>query len=95
MQRGLSQGTITDEDIDTVEPRVYEWATETNQWITSNIGEVASARFLDNSKSLSFHTTIEGEHAPEKVRLRNRALVALRAWLENLTTLIESSAYDA
>jgi hypothetical protein len=64
------------------------WTTETANWIGENIGLAARAKFLDRSSApfLIYDRKVNDTH--------NNIINALVAYRKNLSTLIETSAWD-
>lgn len=64
------------------------WATNTANWIGTNLGPAARAKFLDRSSApfLMYNAAANEKH--------NTIINALTAFRKNLSTLIETSAWD-
>lgn len=68
---------------------VEAWVNETNNWIRVNLGDAASAKFLDIAAGswLHWNRAINEQH--------NAVINDMVRWTGNLTKLIESDAWDA
>jgi len=80
--------TISDQDFKTYSDMIDAWATQTANWIGENLGAAARAKFLDRSSApfLMYNAAANEKH--------NNIINALTAFRKNLSTLIETSAWD-
>jgi hypothetical protein len=64
------------------------WANDTSKWMLENMGESARDRFLDYGPGFSFNCdrAVNEQH--------NTIINLTSAFRKNLTTLIESDAWD-
>ncbi len=79
---------ISSEDFQIYSDNVNNWATSAANWIGENLGAAARAKFLDRSSVpyLSYGRQVNDQH--------NAIINALVAFGKNLSTLIETSAWD-
>jgi|SRR6185437_4845710 membrane protein implicated in regulation of membrane protease activity len=79
---------ISDEDFKKYSDAADEWVNRTATWINNNLGEAATARFLDRSGAMSFSysAAVNEQH--------NNIINALTAFRKNLSILIETNAWD-
>jgi hypothetical protein len=80
--------TISDEDFKKYAASVDAWLNEAAGWIEVNLGTAAKAKFLDRSSApfLMYDAAANTQH--------NNILNAITAFRKNLSTLIETNAWD-
>jgi hypothetical protein len=80
--------SITEADFKKYSDAVDAWLNVAANWIGENLGEAAKAKFLDRSSApfLMYDAAANTQH--------NNILNALNAFRKNLSTLIETSAWD-
>lgn len=79
---------ISEEDFKKYSDDATAWANNTADWIGTNLGAAARAKFLDKSGalSMSYSNSVNNVH--------NNILNSLNAFRKNLSTLIETGAWD-
>jgi hypothetical protein len=79
---------ISPQDFDKYQAAVNDWTNRTATWIQQNMGEPARDRFLDYGQgfSLNWNRAVNEQH--------NSDINALGAYRKNLSTLIETNAWD-
>jgi|SRR6185437_2033401 len=82
------QKPISDEDFKKYTDAADEWLNRTATWINQNLGEAATARFLDTSGAMSF--SYSGAVNPQ----HNNIINSLTTFRKNLSILIETNAWD-
>jgi hypothetical protein len=80
--------TISEDDFNKYADTINRWVTESADWIEENLGPAARAKFLDQSASLSFSSSAAANER------HNNILNAITAFRKNLSTLIETNAWD-
>jgi predicted RNA-binding protein Jag len=80
--------TISADDFAKYQTAVNDWITRTATWIQQNMGEPARDRFLDYGQGFSFswNRAVNEQH--------NNDINLIGAYRKNLSSLIESNAWD-
>jgi tRNA/tmRNA/rRNA uracil-C5-methylase (TrmA/RlmC/RlmD family) len=80
--------TISDEDFKKYQASIDKWLNESATWIEENLGPAAKAKFLDRSSApfLMYDAAANTQH--------NNIINAMMAFRKNLSTLIETNAWD-
>jgi hypothetical protein len=83
LPKDISEGNFKE-----YEATVDQWANSTANWIAEHLGQAARAKFLDRSSMpfLSYNKAVNESH--------NNLLNAVTAFRKNLSTLIETGAWD-
>jgi hypothetical protein len=79
---------ISDVEFKKYSDAVDAWLNGAANWVGGNLGEAAKAKFLDRSSTpfLMYDAAVNTQH--------NNIINALTAFRKNLSTLIETSAWD-
>jgi hypothetical protein len=79
---------VSDEDFKKYADGIDVWLNNTANWIGGNLGPAAKAKFLDRSSApfMMYNAAANDKH--------NNIINALTAFRKNLSTLIETNAWD-